>query len=197
MPSVICANCRTLFAKRASQIKQSSAHYCSRSCAAQTNNRLHPKRHKMGVCQKCSKPVSSSHAYCAECKGSPKEAKIVSMKHCVQCEQTKPLAEFYNKSDGAQEGTLGSRQCFCKSCHNSYCISRWQRRKLEAIAYLGGCCGDCGGLFHANVYDFHHLRDKDADWNRLRLRSWDKIVQELDKCVLLCANCHRMRHVEE
>lgn len=43
---------------------------------------------------------------------------------------------------------------------------------------------------------FHH-RDgemKDVSWTKLRLRSWDKIVLELDKCDLVCANCHAIIH---
>lgn len=64
------------------------------------------------------------------------------------------------------------------------------------MEYLGGMCQDCAGVFHPNVYNFHHLRDKGFVWNRLRLRTWKQIVEELNKCVLLCANCHRLRHTD-
>jgi len=47
---------------------------------------------------------------------------------------------------------------------------------------------------------FLHHKDpkiKDYDWNRLRLRSWDEIVREIKKCVLVCSNCHAEIHNPE
>ncbi len=78
-------------------------------------------------------------------------------------------------------------------------IQRWKDRKVKAIDYLGGECKDCGYKGHPNVYDFHH-RDaatKKYTWTKLRLRSWTDVIEELDKCDLLCANCHRLRHAFE
>ncbi len=102
------------------------------------------------------------------------------------------MSEFYVKNEAS-----GLRQAFCKICFNAFCVRRWQERKKRAVAHLGGKCEDCGGIFPPNVYDFHHLRDKDYAWNQLRLRVWDRVKTELDKCALLCANCHRMRHTED
>ena len=89
---------------------------------------------------------------------------------------------------------------YCKKCFNLRCQRRWVKRKLEAIAYKGSQCQDCGlalAQSHYAVFEFHHLdpTQKDADWSKLRLGSNGKIQAELDKCVLLCANCHRIRHV--
>jgi len=77
------------------------------------------------------------------------------------------------------------------------CVRRWRRIKEEAIAEMGGCCADCGGVFHPDVYDFHHLdpSSKDYQWTKLRLFSKARRDAELAKCVLVCANCHRVRHI--
>lgn len=111
-------------------------------------------------------------------------------KNCAKCNQLKPLTEFYNRPD-RKDG----HQPYCKSCHNEYCIQRWLNVKKKAIEYKGGKCIDCDKSFEYYLYDFHHLnpKEKDVDWNKLRLRSWDKIKEELDKCVLLCCMCHRIR----
>lgn len=77
-----------------------------------------------------------------------------------------------------------------------YQIMRWRRIKTDAIKYKGGKCVQCGYDEHYAALDFHHRNpeEKDVSWNKLRLRSWDKIKLELDKCDLLCANCHRIIH---
>ena len=197
MPTVTCANCQTQFEKRPDQISRYPNHFCSRSCAAQVNNRLSPKRSRSGACRTCGCVIPSDRSYCPICWQEPKRfAETVTTKICPRCGQSKLLGEFYEKT-GARDETAGSRQNFCKGCFNAYCVQRWKDRKVQAVAYLGGQCQDCGNVFHPNVYDFHHLRDKDVAWNKLRLRSWKRIQEELDKCALLCANCHRMRHVGE
>lgn len=74
-----------------------------------------------------------------------------------------------------------------------------RKRKEQAIAYLGGYCNRCKQTFHPAVYEFHHLdpKTKDRDPSKMLQLSWIKVQTELDKCVLLCANCHRLTHHEE
>ena len=82
-----------------------------------------------------------------------------------------------------------------------YYIREFKRKKKErAVSYLGGSCLDCKGTFPAAVYDFHHLNPKDKEGKLSAMLSnnkWEDVVGELDKCVLLCSNCHRIRHIKE
>jgi hypothetical protein len=110
------------------------------------------------------------------------------MKKCSTCQEYKPETEFYKKG---QSGGLNS---LCKVCFNDYCQRRWVERKKRAILYLGGKCAHCGYDGHYAPMQFHHLRDKDASWDKLRMRTWQSVIQELDKCLLLCANCHAILH---
>ena len=74
-----------------------------------------------------------------------------------------------------------------------------RRRKLreKAINYKGGHCQVCGYSNCLEALEFHHLHSDGKDFgisDKGYTRSWQKIVEELDKCVLLCANCHREVH---
>jgi Fe-S-cluster-containing hydrogenase component 2 len=117
-------------------------------------------------------------------------------KICTSCNEEKLLTEFYQQKD-RKTGSSHCRQCF-----NQFCIERWVQKKIDAIQYKGGKCIDCKLSYPKSpyvIFDFHH-RDptqKDVDWTKLKLRSWDKITKELDKCDLLCSNCHRIRHHNE
>lgn len=114
-------------------------------------------------------------------------------KLCPKCNVDKELSEFYSTKSRPVAG-------ICKKCFNEYCIQRWIQRKIEAIEYKGNQCIDCHLHIkdsHYAVFEFHHIdpTQKDYQWTKLRLRSINSITKELDKCVLLCANCHRIRHV--
>jgi hypothetical protein len=66
--------------------------------------------------------------------------------------------------------------------------------KLKAIEYKGGKCVCCGYDKYPGVLDFHHLDQGVKEFSigaRGYTRSWEKIKTELDKCILVCANCHR------
>jgi len=72
-----------------------------------------------------------------------------------------------------------------------------RRKKLRemAIEYKGGKCQICGYNKCLQALEFHHLDPKGKDFPLSgSTKSWDNIKKELDKCILLCANCHREIH---
>ena len=87
-------------------------------------------------------------------------------------------------------------QAYCKSCNNKIFAERWRQRKLDAIEYKGGKCQSCGYSKYFGALEFHHRdpSEKEFVWQKMRLVSKDRLTQELDKCDLLCANCHREAH---
>src|SRR6056300_1374891 len=98
------------------------------------------------------------------------------------------------------QNTYDRKDYECNVCKQTRTTDRARRNKLEAIKYKGGSCVDCGGTFPPRVFDFHHVNPDDKEHkiaSMLRSQSWENAKQELDKCVLLCANCHRIRHSED
>lgn len=128
-------------------------------------------------------------------------------KVCTKCKCEKSIEDF-GKRGRSKDGFESQ----CKDCYNlrkrkwsnsslgmeAYLkhLQRMRSKKLRAIDYLGGKCADCNGVFHECVYDFHHENpeNKERTIASMRMFSFEKIKLELDKCVLLCANCHRLRH---
>ena len=64
---------------------------------------------------------------------------------------------------------------------------------------MGGKCSKCGYNKNEASLCIHHLKkaDKEFDWNKLRLRTWKTIENEIKKCILVCANCHGEIHYPE
>ena len=76
-----------------------------------------------------------------------------------------------------------------------------RRKKLKqmAIEHKGGKCAACGYCKCVGALEFHHLNPSEKEFGlstRGLTRSWEKTKAEVDKCVLLCANCHREAHVQ-
>lgn len=74
-----------------------------------------------------------------------------------------------------------------------------RRRKLREMAreYKGGKCMMCGYNKCQRALSFHHVNPKNKEFDlssRGLTRSWERIKKEIDKCVLLCANCHMEIH---
>lgn len=127
-------------------------------------------------------------------------------KVCNVCKIPKKLIDFHiNKS--CVEGFTGT----CRRC-NRVRINKWykdnrkrrqeeanirnQKRKTDLVNKFGNKCFDCKRTFPLCVYDFHHLDNSTKDMNPSKALTMkvERMNEELEKCVMLCANCHRIRH---
>jgi hypothetical protein len=75
---------------------------------------------------------------------------------------------------------------------------RGLKRKLELIELNGGCCKKCGYNKNIASFEFHHRdptqKEYQLDLRKLSNTSMVKLMSEVEKCDLLCANCHREVH---
>lgn len=131
---------------------------------------------------------------------------LLDCKVCKYCSVEKPLEDFV-----AHKDCVGGRSNQCKDCARER-TREWNRAnqarrsqeaklraratKAKAVEYMGGECFDCKQKFHQCVYQFHHLDGSTKDENPSHLFNckWERLVEELSKCVMLCANCHMIRH---
>jgi hypothetical protein len=92
------------------------------------------------------------------------------------------------------------KQWRCKACRVDAVVKRRKNIKLKAVEYKGGCCEHCGFKSdYPDVYDFHHKDPTQKDFGIAKkgvTRAWSKVQEELDKCIMLCSNCHRIEHAK-
>lgn len=112
-------------------------------------------------------------------------------KKCSKCGRELPLTEYYSRGGGRLRSE-------CKECHKTYVKEKYQERKNiigEVKTAIG--CEKCGEK-RSYVLDFHHKDPtiKDADIARMtsNKNKIEDIQKEIDKCVVLCSNCHREFH---
>lgn len=112
-------------------------------------------------------------------------------KICTKCHQELPLNEFYSNGKGGFRSE-------CKNCHSKYVTKAYISRKekvSEIKAEIG--CQKCGEK-RTYCLDFHHKDPSIKEATIARITSdnnhFDKIQEEIDKCIVLCANCHREFH---
>lgn len=90
----------------------------------------------------------------------------------------------------------GEKSRMCLSCASN---RRSMINKIKCVEYLGGKCQNCGYNACIASMDFHHIdpNTKERKIANSITCSWNTLKQELDKCRLLCANCHREFHWKE
>jgi len=84
--------------------------------------------------------------------------------------------------------------------YHSQTIRGW-RRKLEFVNLKGGCCQICGYNKNLAALQFHHRepskKELKLDLRHFSNNSIQKLKVEVEKCNLLCANCHLEEHNPE
>lgn len=103
------------------------------------------------------------------------------------------------KKHGETEYAYYNNRWKCLKCQTESTQKRRDKVKYMAVAYKGGKCHICGYDKCIGALEFHHIDPNEKDFgisSNGYTHSWEKITQELNKCVLLCANCHREVHAK-
>lgn len=109
---------------------------------------------------------------------------------CFTCSQRIPTSDFYQHKDN----TLFHE---CISCNKARSQRFQELFKAECVAYKGNLCVDCLEVVPLAAFSFHHLDPTQKDFcvSGRRTKGLTATTKaELDKCVLLCRNCHAIRH---
>ena len=162
--------------------------FCCRACA---NSRERPQELRTRVSEKMrKKPIK----WCSYCKTKPLN-KTNASGICMDCQivikekirlgEIEPDSELY-------------RFKFIKVT-NQESVKRHRRKyKRLLIEYKGGKCIVCDYNKFDGALDFHHLNPNEKDFSigstRKNTYNLELIKKEVDKCVLLCSNCHREFH---
>lgn len=158
-------------------------------------------------CQNCGEPFPSRvringrirnlghRKFCLKCSPfgahrtrHPNHQTLPEKKLCKRCNTIKERNDFYTRRNGS------ALFPYCIACVGQEVADRQRETKLKAVEYKGGECLLCG--YHAcpAAMDFHHTdpNEKDFSISHVKNASFnDTFKKELDKCVLLCARCHR------
>lgn len=97
------------------------------------------------------------------------------------------LTEYVLRADGRYR---------CKKCSSEAVSEKRRKNKLMLIEYKGGKCEICGYNRCVDALEFHHVdpTEKEIPIGSGNIKSFEKLKQEVDKCILVCSNCHKELH---
>lgn len=135
----------------------------------------------------------SKRKYCLKCSpfglhNTKRLEKVKKSNKSIICFQCKRKYVYIRGS--------GHRKTICNSCVS---LNNRNKIKKKAIKYKGNKCYTCGYSKCIDALCFHHLDPKKKDFNISGNynRAWKILELELDKCILLCMNCHIELHCEK
>jgi predicted HNH restriction endonuclease len=115
------------------------------------------------------------------------------MKTCSRCKKEKPAStDYFFKRTGNRSNELTAE---CKTCFTERIYERSRKQKHLGVVHKGGKCIICGYNKSEAALEFHHVDPSKKEFGFKS--SWinlERLFKELDKCVLVCANCHREIH---
>lgn len=92
-----------------------------------------------------------------------------------------------------------TNKTYCRKCKAEQVNKRRNILLKKCYKYLGNKCSKCNKQY--DIYDFHHINEKEKlfEINKgiSRNLSFEKLKSELDKCILVCGNCHTEIHYDE
>ena len=119
-------------------------------------------------------------------------------KTCGLCGESKVLTDFYSAK--RKSGNIRSFS-YCIACERERQFNNTQAFKLKCLEYKNSMeCQHCGYSKYIGAREFHHLdrTTKNESINQLkRNKNWKMVAEELEKCIVLCANCHREAHARK
>jgi hypothetical protein len=126
---------------------------------------------------------------------------------CCKCKTHQPEEKFSWRNK-----ELGKRRDVCKECHRAYLKEHYQKNKEKYMskskAYkqmtrgwvrelkAKSVCERCGEN-HPATLDFHHKDPTKKDGSIYKMaQQWSiaRLKKEIEKCIILCSNCHRKHH---
>lgn len=128
------------------------------------------------------------------------------MKKCSSCKKDKALSEYNKKGIGFQ--------AFCRECNKEklkkhyrdnpvYYSEKKNKRREQMLLFVRNLklgCTQCSET-HIACLDFHHIDTESKEGNITEMASNGlskaKLLKEIQKCVVLCSNCHRKLHYKE
>lgn len=122
------------------------------------------------------------------------------MKTCNCCNIEKPIDQFWIKK-GTKDGLNAScKECASKKVKKHYKDNKEQyfdKRKWFFELKKGLQCEECG-FNHPAALDFHHIDPKNKKFGiAFNKHNKKEVLEEIKKCRVLCANCHRIEHASQ
>lgn len=130
---------------------------------------------------------------------------------CSSCKELKDIEEFAKTNRNSHFGVgYCCRKCVrikSKKSHLKHKVKRnaklyAYKAEIKAIIAEAKCkpCADCGVQYEYYIMEFDHLDFKTKEFDlgvaNGSLKSKQKVLDEIDKCEVVCSNCHRIRTYE-